>query len=333
MQEYRIGRLNGRYVVTWHDGGTRRRFRLDALSRKEAEAEALDLIRKQTAPAGGATVAHLWDAYLSDRKGRPVEKNMRSSGKPVLAHFGHLRPDQITTDHCRDYSRARKAAGIMPGSIWTELGHLRTCMRWAQKMRLIEAAPHIERPQKPAPRERYLTRDEIRRLLDADCQPHIKLAILLMLTTAGRVGAVLDLTWDRVDLERGQVNLRRDMLGPRKGRAIVPINATLRAALESARHARLSDHVVEWGGGPVKSIRKGFAKAVENAGLKDVTLHVLRHTAAVHMAEAGVPMAEISQYLGHSNVQITASVYARFSPQHLSRAAEALNFGEVRKVR
>ncbi len=43
-------------------------------------------------------------------------------------------------------------------------------------------------------------------------------------------------------------------------------------------------------------------------------------------------MDEISQYLGHSNVQITASVYARFSPQYLPRAAEALNFGEVRKV-
>lgn len=332
MQEYRIGRLNGRFVVTWNDGGTRRRFRLDALSRKEAEAEALDLIRKQTAPAGGATVSHLWDAYLSDRKGRPVEKNMRSSGKPVLANFGHLRPDQVTTDHCRAYTAARTKAGIKPGSVWTELGHLRTCLKWAEKMRLIDAAPHIERPPKPAPRERYLTRSEIDRLLAADCQPHIRLAILLMLTTAGRVGAILDLTWDRVDLQRGQINLRRDMLGPRKGRAIVPINNTLRAALVASREARLSDYVVEWAGGPVQSIRKGFAKAVENARLQGVTLHVLRHTAAVHMAEAGVPMAEISQYLGHSNVQITASVYARFSPQHLSRAAEALEFGSVRKV-
>lgn len=169
--------------------------------------------------------------------------------------------------------------------------------------------------------------------MDANCQPHIRLAILLMLTTAGRVGAILDLTWDRVDLHRGQINLRRDQLGPRKGRAIVPINATLRAALEASKEGRLSENVVEWAGGPVRSIRKGFARAVENAGLTGVTLHVLRHTAAVHMAEAGVPMAEISQYLGHSNVQITASVYARFSPQHLSKAAEALNFGEVRKVR
>lgn len=99
----------------------------------------------------------------------------------------------------------------------------------------------------------------------------------------------------------------------------------------SWRHARRGCRITWSSGAEVRCARS--ARAVENAGLKDVTLHVLRHTAAVHMAEAGVPMAEISQYLGHSNVQITASVYARFSPQHLSRAAEALEFGEVRTVR
>lgn len=257
---------------------------------------------------------------------------MRSSGKKVLDFFGLLRPDQITVDQCRDYDKKRQKEGLKPGSIWTELGHLRTCLKWAQKMRLIDHAPHIERPPKPAPRERYLTRAEISQLLAADCEPHIKVAILLMLTTAGRVGAILDLTWDRVDFARGQVNLRREMFGPRKGRAIVPMNNTLRAALTTARQAAMSEYVVEWSGGRVASIKKGFATAVRNARLSDVTLHVLRHTAAVHMAEAGVPMEEISQYLGHSNVQITATVYARFSPQHLSKAAEALNFGEVRKV-
>ena len=174
-----------------------------------------------------------------------------------------------------------------------------------------------------------MLRPEIERLLASECEPHIKLAIFLMLTTAGRVSAVLDLTWDRVDLERGQVNLRRDMLGPRKGRAIVPINNTLRAALMTAKAAALTDWVVEWAGGPVKSIRRGFTTAIANAKLTGVTIHTPRHTAAVYMAEAGVPMDEISQYLGHSNVQITSSVYARFSPQHLSKAAGALEFGTI----
>jgi len=75
------------------------------------------------------------------------------------------------------------------------------------------------------------------------------------------------------------------------------------------------------------TIRKGFETAVTRAGLAGVTQHTLRHTAAVHLAAAGVPMAKISQYLGHSNEALTARVYARFSPDHLAEAGEVLNFG------
>jgi integrase len=111
------------------------------------------------------------------------------------------------------------------------LGHLRTVLRWAYG----DQAPKIERPAKPAPKERYLTHAEIERLLAAPAAPHIKLAIHLMLATGARVGAILELTWDRVDFERGQINLRTDATGPRKGRAVVPINAGLRAALQTMR--------------------------------------------------------------------------------------------------
>lgn len=45
------------------------------------------------------------------------------------------------------------------------------------------------------------------------------------------------------------------------------------------------------------------------------------------MAEAGVPMEEIAQYLGHTNPAITRSTYARFSPEFLRKAANALEIG------
>jgi integrase len=205
-------------------------------------------------------------------------------------------------------------------------------LSWAQKRGLIARAPYIERPAQPAPKERWITHDEIDRLLAAEAEPHIRLAILLMLTTAARVGAALELTWDRVDLERGWVNLRTGE-GRRKGRAIVPINGTLRAALTTAKEAAMSDHVIEWAGGPVKSIKRGFARTVKAAGLADVTPHVLRHSAGVHMAAGGVPMHKISQYLGHTNTATTEKVYARFSPDHMRDAAEVLDFGKVRAVR
>lgn len=332
MPDYRLGRLNGRYVVTWWQDGKRRRYRLDAGKEADARREAIDRIRREREAPPGATVEALWEAYRKEKDGRRVAVAMKHEWKAVGPHFGHLRPDQVTTALCRDYARKRRKAKKHDGTIWTELGHLRTVFTWAHARRLIDHAPAVERPPKPAPKDRWLTGAEIDRLLAAPMAHHIKLAILLMLSTAARIGAILELRWERVDFERGQVDLRASDIGPRKGRAIVPMNDGLRAALITARDAALTDHVVEWAGAPVASIKTGFNAAVAAAGLADVSPHVLRHTAAVHLAVAGVAMDRISQYLGHSSTAVTTRVYARFAPDHLREEAAILDFTRVREV-
>lgn len=198
---------------------------------------------------------------------------------------------------------------------------------------MIERAPHIWRPAKPMPKERFLTHAEISNLIAACGSPHIRLAVVLLLGTAGRVGAILDLQWERVDFERGSINLRLADSTTRKGRAIVPMNGMTRAALQTARDAALTDYVVEYAGDRVKSIRKGFQNACDRAKLEGVTIHTLRHTAAVHMVSAGVSMDKVSQYLGHSNTQITSRVYARFAPSHMQDAADVLNFTDIKNSR
>lgn len=340
MREYRVGRLNGRFVVSWWEDGKRRRYRLEADSLGAAEREALDVINRETTSPETITIADVWEAYRTAKSGRRVAVAMEFEGRVLKPFMGHFRPDQITDSLCEQYAAHRRATkarngkgNIQDGSIWTELGHLRSALVWAAKAQLIKSAPEVKRPSKPMPKERYLTRQECERLINAATETHVRLAILLMLSTAARVGAVLDLTWDRVNFDRGFINLRRADSITRKGRAVVPINDGLMAALTVARKAALTDHVIEWAGAPIKSIKTGFNAAVKAAGLTDVSPHVLRHTAAVHLAEAGVPMAEIANYLGHEDSRVTERVYARFSPSHLRSASNVLDFATIRQVR
>lgn len=328
MQNVSIGRLRGGYCVYWTEDGRRRRYGLKARTRAEAEAEARDVYARELTRPKEPTVADLWEAYRKAYEGRSIAESMDYTGRSILPFFGAMRPEQISEHDVNTYTLKRRAAGIQDGTIWTQLNHLRISLGWAEKTGRIVKRPHIPRPQKPAPRDRYLTRPEISRLLNATTAPHIRVAIILMLTTGARIGAVLDLTWDRVDLERGVIDLRSSSAGPRKGRATPPINQMLRNELIEAQKAAISDYVVEWAGGRVGSIKKGFASAARKAGLKGVTPHVLRHTAAVHMAEAGHSMAEIAQMLGHSDSRTTEQIYARFSPHHLRRAASALEFDD-----
>ncbi|MGK7663331.1 MULTISPECIES: tyrosine-type recombinase/integrase [unclassified Marinovum] len=251
---------------------------------------------------------------------------MGYTGKAVLAYFGAFRPDQITIEDCRTYMAERLRDGRKVGSIHTELGHLRSAMRWAAKCRLIDRAPHIEQPPKPDSDVRPLTDRQITALLDGCGAPHIRLAVVLLLATGARIGAVLDLEWSRVDFDRGVIDLRLPDGVTRKGRAVVPMNRMARAALEAAYQARLTDHVVEWAGKRVKSIRKGYSAALERAGLSEVSIHQIRHTVAVRMLSAGQPIEAVAQYLGHSNTAITYKTYARFMPEHLAGAAEILEF-------
>ena len=104
----------------------------------------------------------------------------------------------------------------------------------------------------------------------------------------------------------------------------MPMTAMARRMLMEAHAGRTSAFVIEYGGKQVAKLRKAFERAAESAGLPWVTPHVLRHTAAVWMAEAGTPMAEIAQYLGHSDERTTFRIYARFSPTYLRKAAAAL---------
>ncbi|MFD2235950.1 tyrosine-type recombinase/integrase [Aureimonas populi] len=263
---------------------------------------------------------------MRDREGRAVLKTMDCTWGVLKPRFGPLTADQITIALCRQHTKERQAAGISDGTIHTELGHLRTVLKWAEAHRLIDRAPAIERPAKPEPKSDYLTRAQVARMIECAKVPHIALAIRLLIGTGGRVTAALELTWDRVDMVRKLIHLRNPFdKARRKGRATVPINDSLMEALKEAKTGALSPYVIEYGGMPVQSIKRGIKAAAAAAKQPNVSPHVFRHSAAVWMAEAGHSMSEIAQYLGHADSRLTERVYSRYSPDHLRKLAASLD--------
>lgn len=327
MSGYRIGKLKGRFVLVYFDAtGKRRRFRLTATDPGEAHRVAPGIFAELTAPVGG-DVSELWQAFVKDREGRAITVTMEHTWKALRQRFGKMRSDTITVADCRAHIQERRAGGIKDGTLVTELGHLRMVLRWAEKRSLILKAPYIERPSAPKPKDVYLTKTQARALITYATMPHLKLYIILALGTGARNSAILELTWERCDFERGLIDLRNpEMIEPHKGRAIVPMTNTVRAALLGTKDGALTDNVIEWGGRPVASVKRGLKASAKRALIKEISPHILRHSAAVHMAEEGVPMEEIAQFLGHRNPSITRMVYARYSPDYLRRAAAALEY-------
>lgn len=324
MSDWSITRLRGELCLTWYEGDIRRRYRLGTDDPKEAARRAPSRYAELTRPKG-STVGDLWQSYCLDKAGRAVVTTMGFTWKALEPHFGGKEADAVTIADCRSYTAQRRKEGRKDGSIHTELGHLRSVLVWAEKSRLIKHAPHIERPAKPEPKDGYLSRPEVSRLMDAANSPHVRLAIQLMIATGARSGAALQLTWDRVDFGRRMIQLRNPFdKERRKGRATVPINDSLLAALKEAHKGSLTPYVIEWAGGSVLSIKKGIKTAGGKIGRLDASPHMLRHSAAVWLAEDGHSMEEIAQFLGHSNTSMTYRVYARYSPNYLRRLTASL---------
>ncbi len=319
---YRVAKHKRGYVAVLYEGSRRRRIALKAADKFGATAEAAELVGhiEQRKPRQRLTVGQIVEMYLEQSEAIWKEVD-RHHWKALAGTFGELSPGAITEGQCKDFA-ARDGRSV--GSIRKGLGILRAALRMAERKALIDKAPHIWLPQAPPPKDRRLTREEGDRLRAANTMPHVRLFIEIALGTGSRAGAILSLRWSDVDFAARRISLGGS--GRQKTRAqMIPITDRLHQLLTEAKEAAMTDYVIEWAGQPVKSIKRGFREGVKRAGLgADVTPHVLRHTAASWMAEAGVPMSEIAAVLGHRDSRTTERVYAKYSPEYLQRAVRAL---------
>lgn len=319
-----LGKHRGVYVAIVNENGKRSRRSLGTTDKAEAERRLAHIgltnavLDRQTQK----TVAELYEKYLSAKKNEGKDTTrIECSWKTLSKGFGHLYPQYITSEVVAEYKKSRK---ISRGTLLTELGTLRTILRWSYKRQLVSNLIYIELPSKPPPKTHYITKEQFKTLMEVTKKPHLLLFMVLAVTTGARSNAILDLTWDRVDLERRIINFRNpELFETNKGRAIVPINdSALRYLLEAKKGAR-TPYVIEYADSRIKHVRSAMADFSRRLPFK-ISAHMFRHSAAVWMAEGGIPMAEISQFLGHSNTQITERIYARFSPGYLRKAASHL---------
>jgi integrase len=126
-----------------------------------------------------------------------------------------------------------------------------------------------------------------------------------------------------------------------RSRRAIPLPSTARAALERQRiRQNASKHSAgsAWQGRDElvfadelgrqllpERVSHAFAKARRDAGIPPVRFHDLRHSAATMMLAEGVPLAVISEWLGHAGIAITAAHYAAVVPSLRREAADAMD--------
>lgn len=191
------------------------------------------------------------------------------------------------------------------------------------KIKLIETKEEMRaRP----PMGRPITSAETAKLLDSIQSRHLFMFALIAANTLARPDAIMDLS--RAQFDEGHNLLNLNPAGRRqtkKHRPTIPVTPTLQPWL--ARVTDLGARFIAVRGKSVQSIYNGWNSARRSAGVDDeVTPYSFRHGMAREMRKRGVPIEEISLFLGHlpRGSTATTSIYAPFEPQYCTKAVAAI---------
>ncbi|CAN5889986.1 hypothetical protein BH18ACI4_BH18ACI4_16460 [soil metagenome] len=174
-------------------------------------------------------------------------------------------------------------------------------------------------------RERILTREEERRLLEACSDTrrrHLRPILICALDTGMRQGEILTLRWRDVDLDHGTITVAAFNTKTMRSRTI---SVTVRLAREleaiAAQSPKRPDDLVF---GISDNVKRSFDVVRRAAGIADVRFHDLRHTAATRLVSAHIPLSEVGRVLGHTQANTTYR-YVNANIETAKRAAAALD--------
>lgn len=345
----------GQWVI--RDGTTQKRTGFGDGQRDEAEKALAEYISQKRLPdrsgparPGELMVGEVLARYAEDKGAEMKSPQTLAYSIQALAPFwGDLTCDAVKGSSCRRYERQRakpisveivsqtgkrhtrtRSAGA--GTVRRELGVLQASLKYAHDEGLLIHPISVTLPAAPSFRNRWLTRDEVAELL-RHAAPHVRRYILLSIYTGRRAGALLDLTWERVDLKGNSIRFRNDgdvETKKRRGRVKIPRQLRghlcrwfqMRAALSSEAQKRQT-HVIMFRGATVGNIKTGIMRAAERADLSGVTPHVLKHTAITWPIMRGLGVEEAAEYFDTSPQTIRAH-YWHHSPYHQDEAVSKI---------
>lgn len=344
------------FYIVWYEAGRERVKATGTTDGGEAEAVLEEFIRDRRSrqrPSGPRDPREFPIADALDLYGRihaPETKDPARIGcaiSALLQFWGDNMVGDITKATCQRYVRERKRAAA---TVRRELGTLKAAVRFSHEEGHITHAPAVWMPEKPEGKDRWLTRGEAARLLNAarnarsDVRLYLPLFILIGLYAGARKEAILSLRWPQIDFDRGRINFARlTEQKTNKRRAHIPIPNHLMTFLRLAYLRRSSDvgFVIHDAGRPIKDIggawngevaaegeqqyaQGSFGRACMRAGLPGVSPHTLRHTCGTWLAHARVSLFDIGQWLGHSDSR-TTKLYAHHHPDFQEDARAALD--------
>ena len=303
-----------------------------------------------------------WYEQWQEQRGKIVRPNTirnyreryQSDIKPVI---GRMRMMDVKPIHCQKVLNDMATSGYSEGTIKQTLLTMVTMFYAAYENDVIRKSPVTKSGVKmPPATERkpidFFTIEEEKRFIEVAKDYSYYEQFRLILETGLRTGELIGLEWKQVDLEKRVLRVEKTLefrydtqkwrWGPpktRHGIREVPLTKTAYDILKDIRDRggyakdntpdEFRDLVfLNRTGYPTKNSTYDAAlqKRCEQAGVKRLSMHDLRHTMATRFCENSTNYKFLSRMLGHSSIKITVDTYVHQTGK--SQADETDKFSE-----
>ncbi len=324
-------------------------------TQRYAEERAAHVVRASVAPTHVAkkevpTVSEFQDHFLTFSKTNNKPSTVAAKVGLLKVHlipfFGAMKMDAIGPADVERYKATKLAEDQEKKSINNHLTALRKLLNLAVEWGAMDRAPKVRGfnlKSDYVSEDHFLTFEETDRFLaaaDLNWRPFLVVA----LKTGLRVGELLGLKWQDIDLVAGHLIVRRtlwrDQEGPPKGGSNrkVPLSDVAVATLKAYRHLKGPYVFCDPSGARLthSMLKDVVPNACRRAGLgKRITTHGLRHTFASHLVMRGASLKAVQELLGHESIEMTLR-YAHLTPDVKREAVRLLdgpmNLGDIQET-
>jgi integrase len=297
------------------------------------------------------------ERWLEDVVRDTVKENMLENytylaRRHIIPELGHTRMRDLKPEQVRRLYRKKLDSGLSNRTVQLIHTTLRKALQQAVSDGILprNVCEAVRPPWRVRKEMRPLTLEQARTFLEAAKGDRLQALYILAITTGLREGELLGLRWTDVDLEGGKLRVLRQLTRtkkglsftvPKRGRTrVVRLTGTAGAALK-AHKALQNEERLKAGslwqdddlvftstiGTPVdvgNLTYRSFRPLLKSAGLPQIRIHDLRHTAATLMLGRGVHPKIVQEMLGHSTITQTMDTYSHVLPDMQDQAISAI---------
>jgi integrase len=337
-------RKDGRWVAQYRDanGKVRYLYRKTRAEAKQALRKALTDRDNGIVPPSKMTVGIYLDGWMDDRRSTVSTRSYVNQESIMRRHVKpHIGSQKIASLSSKDIQRLyhrKLSEGLTASTIRQIHSLLNQALREALHSKFIKSNPMdgVKAPKQQRREPEVLTPEQVRHLLDIVRGDRFEAAYVLGATCGLRIGEVLSLRADDLDMGRGTLTVRRTLW---RGKVYSPKTPSSQRTLILPQRAldsllRLSSTADGYlfatsSGKPVAAHnfhKCSWRPMLAKAGLpQSLTFHKLRHGAASLLLNQNVPIPVVSRYLGHANPGVTMRVYAHMIDGTSGMAAQGID--------